>query len=182
MELINNEYIKLDKLDIFGGQIEALEESDKQKGEYYSKLISSLLDYEKQKKKFIKSIYIDKESTFVKKFINLDDLTITRQTIINALLLSMMKNETHMILKLQPYLQKNKIFINELGDMLDYVLDHNIDINEYFNGEQAKIIYNEQENNFEKGYIYNNEELKKYLTDCINDITNTNKKIKKKII
>ena len=32
MELINNEYIKLDKLDIFGGQIEALEESDKQKG------------------------------------------------------------------------------------------------------------------------------------------------------
>ena len=94
----------------------------------------------------------------------------------------MMKNETHMALKLQPYLQKNKIFINELGDMLDYVLDHNIDINEYFNGEQAKIIYNEQENNFEKGYIYNNEELKKHLTDCINDITNTNKKIKKKII
>lgn len=173
MELINNEYIKLDRLDIFGGQIEAFEENNKQKSKYYSNLIALLFDYEEVQKKFLKSIYINKESSLVKKYINFDNIVITRQTIINALLLAMINDETDIALNLQPFLKKNKIFINDLGDLLNYVLEHSIDINEYFNGEQVKIIYNEQSNSFENGYIYNNDELKNVLIDSISDITNT---------
>ena len=182
MELVNKKYIKIDRFDIFGEQLKATEQNDKQKSIYFGKLIRSLLDYEKEEKKFIKSIYINNESNFVKKHVNFDEVIIKRQTIINAILLLMIKNETDIALKLKTFLHKDKIFISELGDMLHYVLDHNVDINEYFNGEQAKIIYNEQTNSFEKGYIYSNEELKKHLTNCINDITNKNKKSKKKII
>ena len=157
MELINREYIKIDRFDIFGEQLKATEQNDKQKSIYFSKLIRLLFDYEKEEKKFIKSIYINNESNFVKKHVNFEEVIIKRQTIINAILLLMIKNETYIALKLKTFLHKDKIFISELGDMLHYVLDHNVDINECFNGEQAKIIYNEQTNNFEKGYIYNNE-------------------------
>lgn len=163
MELVNNKYIEIDRFDIFGGQVEASDQGDKAKMRYFDKLIRTLLDYEKQKKKFIMSIYIDKDSDYAKKYVNFNNITIRRQAIINAILLAMLNNDIDIAIKLKTYIYKKSVLPTELGDMLDYVLEHNIDICEYLNGENLRIIYNDKLNKFEKGYIYNNSQSEKKL-------------------
>ena len=75
----------------------------------------------------------------------------------------MLNNDIDIAIKLKPYIYKKSVLPTELGDMLDYVLEHNIDICEYLNGENLRIIYNDKLNKFEKGYIYNNSQSEKKL-------------------
>jgi cobalamin biosynthesis Co2+ chelatase CbiK len=102
----------------------------------------------------------DTVDKYIDKF---ENIPITRQTIINAMLLSILNDEIDMSIKLKQFLSKDQILPNELGDLLDYVLEHNVSVTEYFKGEEPKLIYNEEKNKLEIGYINDNENIKKLI-------------------
>lgn len=157
MELVNKKYVKLSRFDVFKEQITALESKDKSKQIYFQKLGQVLMDYEKDNKIHVKDIYISRDSFYVQKNLNSERAFITRNSLINALLIAMINNENDIAIKLSNFLSKTKILSTELGDLLNFILDNNIDINEYYWGEEDKIIYNDVENKIEEGHIYTNE-------------------------
>lgn len=164
MEIINKRYIKVDRLDIYGQLLEASDENNKSIEKYNNKFIKNLLNYDQGKRLKSSVIYIDKDSDYFKKNnIRFENIPITRQTIINAMFLSMINEEIDMSIKLKQFLSKDKILPNELGDLLDYVLENNVSVAEYFEGEERKLIYNEEKNELEIGYINNNENIKKLI-------------------
>ena len=156
MERINKQYIKISRISIFSQQIIADEESNKLKKGYFEKITRVLLDYNKKERKFVKEIYIPVDSPTIKTLFNLSQIPITRESIVNATLQASLDNDFEKIKELQPFLLKSEILPSELGSLLEYVLENNISINEYLNGEWSKIIYNEEENKFEKKCIHGN--------------------------
>ena len=59
MELINKNYIIVDKYDIYNEQLNANEQNDKFKIKYFNKLFHALREYEKEERIFIKDVYMD---------------------------------------------------------------------------------------------------------------------------
>lgn len=149
MELVNKKYIKLDKFDVYGRLVKSTG-----KEEYSANLIRLMFDFEKEKKYFIREFYLDKNSKKINKLIDVNNLPIKRDIIRNAIIFAILSNNFDIAEKLKKFLFEIQVYPYELGDLLDYVLENSIDINEYYNGEMTKIIYNENLNEIEQGYIY----------------------------
>ena len=123
-------------------------------------------DYELEKKKHISYIYISTDNSYIKKFLEKSEIFISRQTVLNALIFATVNNDIDIVQKLSLIISKKEFLPSELGDLLEYVLTHSMDINEYFDGEKQRFIYNDTENRLEEGYVFkikqpeNNKQLK----------------------
>lgn len=84
----------------------------------------------------------------------MNQIPLTRNSIFNATLFAINENNLDVAEKLKEYFSKDKIYKEEMSDLFSYVLEHNIDMNEYFNGERQKLIYTDSDCKLEKGYIY----------------------------
>ena len=154
MELINSRYIGLDKFSIFSEIVKATDEENNTKIAFFQKLLTTLLKYEKERKTHANAIYISMDSLCNPRLFPTPELPIKRQTLLNATLFAGYNGDIDTAQKLTSFFPRNEISPNELGELEDYVLEHSMDMNEYFVGEKERLIYNEKENKIEKGYIF----------------------------
>lgn len=160
MELINNKYIKINRNDIFLGQAKALNANNKVILKYYENLTKVLIDYEKETKEFVKEIYISKESKYICHFLLDFNISINRQSVLNALIFATLSNEVDITRKLSEIILNRDKDFEKSEKLLNYILNHSMDINEYIDGESERLIYNDVNNKFEKRLIYENNNLK----------------------
>ena len=163
MEIINNEYIKVEKIDIMEQLVKAQDDEDINSFGFFKNLLDTILNYENANG-FLREVYCHK-SEFPKNLI--ETLPIKRQTMINAYLYASwvdfaLKDE------LVYLLLENQITYNQLKaikgeDFTDFVLEHSMDMNEFFDGEKPRTIYIAEEKDLEKAYIYgeNNQKTKR---------------------
>lgn len=154
MELINNKYVKFSKLDLCYQQVKASELGDESIEIYFNNIMRVFLDYERERKKRISYIYISKDNFYIQKLLKQSEIIIPRQTTLNALVFATINNDIDIAKKLSLIIFNKQFLPGELGDLLDYVLTHGIDINEYYDSEKPRIIYNEIDNSLEEGYVF----------------------------
>ena len=154
MELINKEYVKIDKSDLFIEQVRASSYGDKFNLSFFQNLTRLIYDYEKGSHITIDELYIKTDCLWYKERTKTKHMPIFRQTIINAIIYAMNNNETDIALQLKKFTIDNKTFPSELENLLDYVLINGMDTHEYYNGERKKFIYNDIKNEIETGKIY----------------------------
>lgn len=160
MERINTQYIKISRISLYSQIIKGGNEDNKLKKRYFEKIVKTLLEHEKKGSEFVEYIYLPVDSPTIKTLFDLSQIPITRESIVNVILQATIDNNFEKVKELRPFLLKQETLPSELGSLLEYVLENNISINEYLNGEWSKIIYNEEENKFEKEFIYGNKNIK----------------------
>ena len=151
MELVNFEYIKIEKIDIFNELLNYSEANNDYMKNYFQKLLDTILKYEKESKKFIKDIYLHRSDFTIKEVRN---MPIKRQTVINAYVYANIYNDVFWKDEIGNYILKKEVTLDELFNTVNYILEHSIDINEYFDGEIPRYIYNSQEDKIDIGYIF----------------------------
>ena len=163
MNLVNYEYVKLERFLIFFEIVEAAERNDDNKMEFFQKIIRTIMDYEKANRIKMSEFYIKITDIENHEYFKTKEITIERQTIQNAILFAAYNNDIEILKKLTTIpIQKYELSQEEVGENLDYILNHSIDINEYISGEEERIVYDIKENKLEKTYIFNHQENKNY--------------------
>lgn len=165
MELINKEYIKIDKSDLFLEQVRASSNGNKFNLKFFQDLTRTIYDYEKKNHRTINELYIKTDSPCYKELSKTIQFTIKRQTIINAMIFAIMNNQTNIALQLKEYIKQNEIVPNQLGNLSDYVLINSKNINEVFNGEKDKFIYNDTKNEIEIGKTFDTNNMYNFKTN-----------------
>ena len=155
MEIINKEYVKIDKCDLFIEQVRASTEDNKFNINFFQNLTRIIYDYEKKNHRSINELYIKTDSLCYKKLQKTIQFSIKRQTVINAIIFALLNNETNIALQLINHIKQDKIFPSQLDNLLDYVFINGMNTNDFFNGEKDKFIYNDTKNEIEIGKIYN---------------------------
>ena len=121
------------------------------------------MDYNKTNKTHIHEFYIRISDIENYEYFKTKEITIERQTIQNAILFAAYNNDIEILKQLTTIpIQKYELSQEEVGENLDYILNHSIDINEYISGEEERIVYDIKENKLEKTYIFNHQENKSY--------------------
>ena len=92
--------------------------------------------------------------------LDLNKIPITRNSLFSATLFAIYSGEVEVAQKLQKYFYKDKIYKEEIPDLFNYVLEHSIDMNEYFNGERKRLVYSNTNNKLEEEYIYTLDKLR----------------------
>lgn len=152
MELVNKNYIKMYKFSIFTEMVKAgatEKEQDDKKVEFFQNLLSVVMNYEKETHQHIEEFYIPIKD------IDINDIEITRETIVNALIYACDVKDFKMIEEITPYLYVKRYKLIIGNRITDYILEHGISPDEYIDGEKEKLIYNSQTNSLEFGYIHN---------------------------
>lgn len=151
MELINNNFIKLSKIDIF---LEIQNQENIAKLNFFQRLLNVILEYERLEKVKVDYIYISIKNLLDLNILDLNKIPITRNILFNATLFAIYSGEVEVAQKLRKYFYKDKIYKEEIPDLFNYVLEHSIDMNEYFNGERKRLVYSNTNNKLEEEYIY----------------------------
>lgn len=163
MNLVNHEYVKLSRFDIFLEIVEASEQNDDNKLEFFQEMYRTIMEYEKANRININEFHIRIDDIDNHEFFKSKEITIEREIILNAILFAAYNNDIEILKQLtQIPINKYELSQDELGENLDYILTHSIDINEYIDGEEEQIIYNVKENKIEKAYIFNSQKNKSY--------------------
>lgn len=155
MKIINDEFILIDRFEIFGGEITANDNKDKRKANYFNKFIHALIEYEKETGKFVKGVYIKRDSKYSDIFKDVK-YKISRNDILNAILYATLNNEYNIAKRLSDIIVKKDKYYYDDTLLSNYIINHSMDINEYLDGEKTKLVYNDINNKFENDYIYNN--------------------------
>lgn len=152
MELINKKYVKMHKCDIFIQMVKAgatEKVQDNEKVEYFQTLLTNVINYEKETKSRIEEFYIPIED------IDINDAEVTREIIINALVYASISKNFKMIQKITPYLYAKNYKLSIGNKIIEYILEHGINVDEFIDGEEEKLIYNKEQETFSYGYIHN---------------------------
>ena len=170
MYLVNEEYIEINEFGIFTEIVRASDKNDFKRVKFFEQLLQIVLNYKKKNKRNIETIYIRISDLKEPEMLKISEIPIERQVILNALLYAAFENDIDMIKEISSLsIGKNELLSNELGNTLNYILCHSIDMNEYLTNEKERIIYNERLKELETGYIYQSKEnilsKKKILID-----------------
>lgn len=157
MELINNNFIKLSKIDIF---LEIQNQENIAKLNFFQRLLNVILEYERLEKVKFDYIYMSIKDLLDLNILDLNKIPITRNSLFNATLFAIYSGEVEVAQKLRKYFYKDKIYKEEIPDLFNYVLEHSIDMNEYFNGERKRLVYSNTNNKLEEEYIYTLDKLR----------------------
>lgn len=157
MELINNNFIKLSKIDIF---LEIQNQENIAILNFFQRLLNVILEYERLEKVKFDYIYMSIKDLLDLNILDLNKIPITRNNLFNATLFAIYSGEVEVAQKLRKYFYKDKIYKDEIPDLFNYVLEHSIDMNEYFNGERKRLVYSNTNNKLEEEYIYTLDKLR----------------------
>ena len=130
------------------------DEKNNDKIVFFQKLLETVIEYEKKRKVHINNIYISIDSLNNPWIFKISELPIKRQTLLNATLFAVYNGDMDIVKKMTSFFLENEMSTNELGGLVDYVLEHSMDMNEFIVGEKERIIYKEKESKLEKGYIF----------------------------
>lgn len=163
MYLVNNEYIITTNFSMYCEIVKAADECNDNKLEFFEKITRVIINYEQAKKEHIDEFYIRVSDLQKLQYVKTQEIPIARQTILNAILFAAYNNDIEILNKLTSIsIQKREIPQQELGENLDYVLNHSMDINEYITGEREKFVYNVKEHQIEKAYVFKEQQQKSY--------------------
>lgn len=161
MELVNSNYVRIEKFDVFSLMNKYVEKQEYEKLDFVQKIFNKMCEYEKDNKVYIKDVYVSINSDIFVDEYDFMMLSIERSSIINAYYYSCLNGDE--IKDLKFYSIKKDVKACELGEHLDYVLNNTINPDEYFDGEKERYIYNLEKDCIEKGYIYSNTNEKKFV-------------------
>ena len=160
MYLVNKNYIKIDMLDIFSA---LANEKNEEMIKFFQKIQGLVFDnknpdyrngsYHKE------GIYISIKDLINQNMFDISKLEIKRESIINASIIALYNDELETAQKLSFFFEKNSYTKQELGDLVDYVLENSMSILEYLYGISECFIYNEKKNNIETGYINEDDKI-----------------------
>lgn len=155
MEIVNSEYIKFYRFDLFHEIVKADFETNKRTKKFFENVVKSVLQYDREQKgNLVDIIYIKIDSLKDYGIINLSNVPISRQCLLNAMLYAVYSGDIVKLQVLSVLMEMEEIMPNQLGDMLSYVLEHSMDFNERMDGECERYIYFVKTKRIEKGYIY----------------------------
>ena len=137
MNLVNYEYVKLEKFLIFLEIVEASEQNDDNKLEFFQKMYRTFMNYEKANRIYLNEFYIRIDDIDNHEYFKTKEITIEREIILNAILFAAYDNDIEILNKLTLIpINKYELSQDDLGKNLDYILTHSMDINEYISGEE----------------------------------------------
>ena len=154
MELVNKEFAKVDKVDLF-----YLTSDDSSKG-VADKLLKDVLQYEKENNTYVGEFYLSTDGLYYHDLNNINKFIVSRKSLLNALNYAGYTLAWDIILKLQPFISKKQVFLEDLGNLSDYVMDHSMDFNEFCDGQEKKLIFDENSNSFKNDFIYKSDDKK----------------------
>ena len=154
MELVNNDFAKVDKVDLL-----YLTTDDSSKG-VADKLLKDVLQYEKENNTYVGEFYLSTDSLYYHNLNNVNKFMVSRKSLLNALNYAGYTLAWDVILKLQPFISKKQVFLEELGNLSDFVMNHSMDFNEFCDGQEKKLIFDENSNSFKNDFIYKTDDKK----------------------
>lgn len=154
MELVNKEFAKVDKVDLF-----YLTSDDSSKG-VADKLLKDVLQYEKENNTYVGEFYLSTDGLYYHDLNNVNKFMVSRKSLLNALNYAGYTLAWDVILKLQPFISKKQVFLEELGNLSDFVMDYSMDFNEFCDGQEKKLIFDENSNSFKNDFIYKTDDKK----------------------
>lgn len=154
MELVNNDFAKVDKVDLL-----YLTTDDSSKG-VADKLLKDVLQYEKENNTYVGEFYLSTDGLYYHDLNNVNKFMVSRKSLLNALNYAGYTLAWDVILKLQPFISKKQVFLEELGNLSDFVMDHSMDFNEFCDGQEEKLIFDEKSNSFKNDFIYKTDDKK----------------------
>lgn len=152
MELVNKNYVKMYKFDIFHEMVKAgatEKEQDDKKVEFFQNLLSVVMGYEKENHRHMEEFYVPVKD------IDIKDADITREIIINALVYASITKDFKIVKEITPYLYAKRYKLCVGNEILDYILEHGMTPDEFIDGESEKLIFNSETNSLEYGYVHN---------------------------
>lgn len=154
MELVNNDFAKVDKVDLL-----YLTTDDSSKG-VADKLLKDVLQYEKENNTYVGEFYLSTDGLYYHDLNNVNKFMVSRKSLLNALNYAGYTLAWDVILKLQPFISKKQVFLEELGNLSDFVMAHSMDFNEFCDGQEEKLIFDENSNSFKNDFIYKTDDKK----------------------
>ena len=154
MELVNKDFAKVDKVDLL-----YLTTDDSSKG-VADKLLKDVLQYEKENNTYVGEFYLSTDGLYYHDLNNVNKFMVSRKSLLNALNYAGYTLAWDVILKLQPFISKKQVFLEELGNLSDFVMDHSMDFNEFCDGQEEKLIFDENSNSFKNDFIYKTDDKK----------------------
>ena len=148
MELVNKEFAKVNQVDLF-----YLASDDSSKG-VANKLLEAVFKYERENSKYVGEFYLSTDGLYYQVLNNVNKFMVSRKSLLNALNYAGYTLAWDIILKLQPFISKKQVFLEELGNLSDFVMDHSMDFNEFCDGQEKKLIFDENSNSFKNDFIY----------------------------
>ena len=148
MERINKKYVMIDKIDLLCNL-----NDECQNVEVIKNILSCISNYERDTKDYVGDFYLSVDSSCYGELSKVFNFPIKRNSLLNAFIYAGHTKNLQMIFNLSSYLSRSAIFIDELGNLSDYVLEHSINFNEYIDGQEKKLIFDETKG-FYEDYIY----------------------------
>ena len=100
MNLVNHEYVKLNRFDIFLEIVEASEQNDDNKLEFFQEMYRTIMEYEKANRINISEFNIRIDDIDNHEFFKSKEITIKREIILNAILFAAYNNDIEIIKQL----------------------------------------------------------------------------------
>lgn len=158
-EIVNKEYIKITVPNLFLLKLIAAE--NEESIESLNNLFNARYEYERNNRGINKEIYLSKNSECFKEIEKLGFIYIDRESLVNASMYAVSEENYRMVRFIRPYLSEEIInynILNEINsEVVDYILEHSMPIEECYGKEKERIIYDENTDTASKGYIYNSE-------------------------
>lgn len=151
MERVNRDFVKLNKIDLL-----CLLNDKSSCDNIIKNLLSCIFDYEKVNKLYVGDFYLSVDSLYYVGLSKTFDFLIKRSILLNSFNYAAYTKDLEMLYKLNPFISKKEVSTESLGSLLNYVLDHSICFDEYLDGEEKKLIFDDSTNGFKQGFIYGN--------------------------
>ena len=138
MELVNKKYIKFDM-------------PDKELENLFTSMNATILYYETNNRSYIEEVFISVDS-LPKRYRT--STPIKRNILRNAYVYANLNSDSFEASVIARFLNNKSVMPFELDDILDYVLEHSKDLNEIYDGEKIRFIYDVENDSLDKDYIY----------------------------
>lgn len=147
MNRVNANYVRVDKMDL-------LCKTGNDKSGVVQNLLNCALDYERDNNTYVGDFYVDVNGIYYSRLASAYEFPVERESISNAFVYAGYENNLQMMLALRPYLEFDNIPVKKLGKLSDYILEHSMSLNDYFNGELEKLVFDEANHTFVMKKIY----------------------------
>lgn len=146
MELVNRDYVRLYRNEVHERIAEA---EDNEELSFFGNLLDAMGEYAQE-------VYIRLDNqSFAELGFSLEgeQIEITRETVLKAFVNASYAGNLEMVEKLRELLPDERLYPRWIEkDVLDYILDNSMDLNEYFDGEKNRSVYNEGRLEWDKVY------------------------------
>lgn len=154
MERINKNYVRLDKFDL-------LCNSENDKSGVVRDLLMCISEYEMSNNEYVGDFYMNVNGTYYSKLSSVYEFPIIRSSIINSFIYAGYKKDLNMLFQLNLFVCLDSVSLDKLGNLSNYVLEHSIDFNEYLDGENEKLVFDDMTQTFCYKKIYSETVVKK---------------------